>query len=204
MAFGVLDLLVFERNGAKLDIQITEGDFHLQQDGFLAFHGSTIDSALGIARREPPIPVALAAKRYLERFNLTLDLMKLDDQSASDFRFIFERNRDSVISHSDTFSHARRYAKRGPEWLIYVNLFVYRRLNLRSEGVTLEEFQESQPENSSRKAVLVVRTPNRVFNKPQEMLDLYQGSEIKPPIPNPLPLAYQVLHIVELEDNLVE
>lgn len=179
---------------------LRESDGVLEQDGFLIFHGTTMRNAMAIEAKEPIVPLKQQAKNFLQGYGLSVEEMSGSNDFAEMWDFIFERERESIISMADSFELARSYALRIPEWQWYLFQFIAlsQSGSETSDWVDLaESFVATQP----NPAVLVVRSPHQIAVPDPTFAAFRRGAEVKPPIPNPLPGGYEIVQIVEIQRN---
>lgn len=170
------------------------------QDGWLVFHGTSMENAIKIARQEPYKPLLEQAEDFLAAFGLTLRDM-LDDEDFADMRrFIFASERDSIMSVADTFQKARNYALRIPEWQWHLFQHIFSQLEIetadRSWASLASEYSSGQP----NPAVLIFKSPTPIPMPDPQFAMFWRGKEFK--VPNPLPTGYELLKIVEITRNI--
>jgi hypothetical protein len=171
----------------------------LPQNGSRLYHGTTMANARNLASGLPIEPLKSQADRFLRVYGSSF----LEMESEGRFRhlrsFIFERGRETSLSVADTFSLAKSYALRMPEWQWYLFQFLEESKVIGESSQSwisrAEDFAGVQP----NPAVVVMNSPNLLSIVPKEFEKFYAGSEISPPVPNPLPEGYEILQIVEIE-----
>lgn len=177
---------------------VSEGAKSWPQDGWSVFHGTTMDNALKIQRKEPLIPLLSQAEDFLCSFGLSLDGMLSDKEFAHMRHFIFERQRESIMSLSDTFLLARNYSLRIPEWQWHLFQHIFAQLEVETEERNWVSLAREYAARQPNPAVMVFKSPTPIPLPDPEFGSLITGGEIRPPVPNPLPEGYELVTIVEI------
>ncbi len=174
------------------------------QDGWLVFHGTSMDNAARLARNEPLRPLLSQAENFLRSFGLTLEGMLQDNAFAHMREFVFERQRESVMSLADTFLLARNYALRIPEWQWHSFQYIFAQLEVETEDRNWISLASEYASRQPNPAVMVFKSPTPIPLPDPIFGSFMTGSEIRPPVPNPLPEGYELITVVEIARNTLD
>jgi len=160
------------------------------------FHGTTYEAAVSLTENKLLEPLIIQADRFLREFGFSYSEFESDDEYSEMRSFMFERQRQDVLSTATKFSLARSYAIRAPEWRYYLTSFVHGRNGGSSE--TWTEFAGKVSNSQSNPAILVIRTSSpRAEVVPEFIRPNYVGREVE--CPNPLPAGFQFQYLIELD-----